>query len=162
LGEASVKPRVQQIAANAAAGDARVRAGLALAVAGDGSGLDALADGLDHSDDMAFRRTIVITLGQLGDRRAVPVLLKHLTEVQNRREMVAALGQIGDPAAADTLLEHLRSDEYVPVRVEAARSLAKLKDPRLAPRVEQAARNETEATVTAAARDAARQLRGGR
>jgi arylsulfatase A-like enzyme/HEAT repeat protein len=162
LGEASLKLRVQQIAASPAAGEARVHAALALAAAGDASGLDALADSLDHSDDMAFRRTIVLTLGQLGDRRAVPILLKHLGEVQNRREMVAALGQLGDPAAAEALLEHLRADDYVPVRVEAAHALAKLKDPRLAPLVEQAARHETEATVVAAARDAARQLRGGR
>jgi arylsulfatase A-like enzyme len=161
LGEASAKARVQQIAANPAAGEARARAGLALAVAGDGSGLPALADALDRSDDMAFRRTIVEALGQFGDRRAVPVLLKHLGEVRNRREMIAALGQLGDPAAADALLEHLRSDDYVPVRVEAARSLAKLKDPRLAPLVEEAARHDTEATVVAAARDAVRHLRAG-
>jgi arylsulfatase A-like enzyme/HEAT repeat protein len=165
LGDGTAKPRVQQIATRAAGGEARARAALALAVAGDAAGLDALADALDHSDDVALRRTIVVTLGKLGDRRAVPLLLKHLTEVQNRREMVTALGDIGDvsdPATGEALLDHLRADEYVPVRVEAAHALAKLHDRRLAPLIEQALLDETEPTVVAAARDAARVLRDRR
>jgi HEAT repeat protein len=74
--------------------------------------------------------------------------------------MVEALGDIGDPAAADALLERLRRDEYVPVRIGAAKALAKLGDPRLAALVDEAARKEKEATVVAAARAAATTLRG--
>jgi arylsulfatase A-like enzyme len=159
LGDAAVRSRVQALAGDAAAaGDLRVRAALALADAGDGSELAVLADALDHSDDVPLRRTIIVTLGKLGDRRAVPILLGHLREVENRREMVIALGTLGDPAAAEALLERLRSDEYVPVRIEAARALARLGDSQLAPRVTEAARHETEATVVAAARAAAKSL----
>jgi HEAT repeat protein len=83
-----------------------------------------------------------------------------LPEVQNRREMVEALGDIGDPAAADALLERLRGDEYVPVRIAAAKALAKLGDAHLAALVDEAARKEKEAAVVAAARAAAMTLRG--
>ena len=61
---------------------------------------------------------------------------------------------------ADALLARLRSDEYVPVRVAAAKALAKLGDVRLAALIDEAARKEKEATVVAAARAAARALRG--
>ena len=67
---------------------------------------------------------------------------------------------IGDPAAADALLERLRGDEYVPVRIAAAKALAKLGDAHLAALVDEAARKEKEATVVAAARAAATTLRG--
>ena len=88
------------------------------------------------------------------------MLIKHLPEVQNRREMVEALGEIGDPAAAEALLARLRSDEYVPVRIAAAKALARLGDTQLAAQVDEAARKEKEATVAAAARAAAAALRG--
>ena len=104
----------------------RVRAALALAATGDGGGLPVLAEALDRRDDILLCRLIIVTLGKLGDRRAVPVLLQHLPEVQNRREMVEALGLLADPAAIGPLVENLRHDAYVPVRAEAARSLAKI------------------------------------
>jgi arylsulfatase A-like enzyme len=161
LGDAAARPRVQAIVATAAAPSSlRVRAALALAAVGDGGGVVVLGDALDHCDDVLLCRAIVTSLGRLRDRRAVPVLIKHLSEVQNRREMVEALGDIGDPSAADALLARLRSDEYVPVRVAAAKALAKLGDVRLAALIEEAARKEKEATVVAAARAAARALRG--
>jgi HEAT repeat protein len=91
----------------------------------------------------------------------VPVLLKHLPEVQNRREMVEALGDIGDPASAPALLDRLRGDEYVPVRIAAAKSLARLNDAdaHLAAQLDEAARKEKEASVVAAAHAAAAALR---
>ena len=116
-------------------------------------GVPVLGDALDHCDDVLLCRGIIVSLGKLRDRRAVPVLIKHLPEVQNRREMVEALGDIGDPAAAEALLERLRRDEYVPVRIAAAKALAKLGDARVAAAlVDEAARKEKEATVIAAAR----------
>jgi HEAT repeat protein len=161
VGDASMRPAVRAIAADPAAEPKlRARAALALAGAGEPSGLDVLGGALDRCEDVLFCRDIITTLGRLGDRRAVPILLKHLPEVQNRREMVIALGAIGDPSAADALLERLARDEYVPVRIEAARALAKLGDARLEPRVGAAVRHETEPTVVAAARAAAATLRG--
>ena len=122
-----------------------MRAALALAAVGDDGGVPVLGDALDHCDDVLLCRGIITTLGKLRDRRAVPVLIKHLPEVQNRREMVDALGDIGDPAAAEALLERLRRDEYVPVRIAAAKALAKLGDARVAAMVDEAARQEKEA-----------------
>ncbi len=130
-------------------------AALALAARGDARGVPVLGGALDHCDDVLLCRTIIANLGKLRDRRAVPVLVKHLAEVQNRREMVEALGDIGDPAAADALLERLREDEYVPVRVAAAQALARLGDARVATALDAATRVEKEATVIAAARAAA-------
>ena len=162
LGDKAARPRVQAIVVDAAADPSlRVRAALALATAGDATGVPVLGGALDHCEgDVLLCRAIIVSLGKLRDRRAVPVLIAHLSEVQNRREMVEALGQIGDPAAADALLERLRADEYVPVRIAAARALAKLGDSHLAARVDEAARKEKEATVIAAARAAATALRG--
>jgi HEAT repeat protein len=118
-----------------------------------------LGGALDHCDDVLLCRTIIANLGKLRDRRAVPVLVKHLVEVQNRREMVEALGDIGDPAAANALLERLREDEYVPVRIAAAKALARLGDVRVVAALDAAARIEREATVVAATRAAAATLR---
>ena len=63
------------------------------------------------------------------------------------------------PRAADALLERLRSDEYVPVRVQAALALARLGDPKLAPEIDRALHKETEPSVVAAGRQAATTLR---
>ena len=161
LGDAASRPRVQAIVADAAADpNLRVRAALALAAVGDAVGVPLLGEALDQCEDVLLCRGIIINLGRLRDRRAVPVLIKHLSEVQNRREMVEALGEIGDPAAAAALLERLRHDEYVPVRIAAARALAKLGDAHIALLLDEAARKEKEETVVAAARAAATSLRG--
>lgn len=169
LGDASARERVRAVATNAAAEPPavtpavarllRIRAALALAKVSDASGVPALNEALDHCDDVLLCRLIIITLGQLRDRRAVPALLAHLPEVQNRREMVDALGAIGDPAACDALVERLRGDSYVPVRVQAAKALAKLGDPSVIPALERVLKSETETTVVAAARDALDLLR---
>ena len=116
-----------------------------------------------------------MTLGKLGDRRAVPVLLAHLPEVQNRREMVEALGALGDPSAVPALVESLRHDAYVPVRAAAATALAQIgkkaggsgiagKDDSATPRqliavLTDAAGHDTEPMVVAAARAAAQSLK---
>ena len=132
---------------------------MALAAVGDPAGVVVLGSALDHCDDVLLCRLIIICLGKLRDPRAVPILLAHIREVQNRREMVEALGEIGDPSAAPELLERLRSDEYVPVRVQAALALARLGNPKLAPEINRALRKETEPSVVAAARQAAETLR---
>jgi arylsulfatase A-like enzyme/HEAT repeat protein len=145
----------------------RVRAALALAGTGDGGGLPVLAEALDRRDDILLCRLIVLTLGNLGDRRAVPILLQHLPEVQNRREMVEALGLLADPAAIGPLVENLGHDAYVPVRAEAARSLAKIvargldvdEQRRVNAALAEAARQDTEPMVKAAAREAAASLK---
>ncbi len=163
LGDTARHARVAALAADARTEPGlRVRAALALAATGDGGGLPVLAEALDRRDDILLCRLVIVTLGGLGDRRAVPILLQHLPEVQNRREMVEALGDLGDPAAIGPLIENLRHDAYVPVRAEAARSLAKIaarglgaaEDHRVAAALVEAAHKDTEPMVTAAARAA--------
>jgi arylsulfatase A-like enzyme/HEAT repeat protein len=127
LGDATHRARVTALVGEAkTAVDLRTRAALALAAAGDGSGIPVLAQALERHDDILLCRLIIVTLGKLGDRRAVPVLLAHLPEVQNRREMVEALGALADPAAAPALIECLLHDAYVPVRAAAATALAQI------------------------------------
>ncbi|MES1172611.1 MAG: sulfatase-like hydrolase/transferase [Bacteroidota bacterium] len=151
----------------------RVRGALALGARDNRAGVPVLASALDEcQEDVLFCRLVIIELGKLKDRRAVPALLKHLPQVQNRREMVDALGDIGDADAIPALVERLRHDEYVPVRAQAARALAKiglkisLKTGRevgwvdVVPVLEAAAREDTEASVGAAAREAIATLRG--
>jgi arylsulfatase A-like enzyme len=157
LGDPTARARVRALV-DAGAPALRVRAALALAAAGDPSGVPVLAQALDHCDDVLLCRVVIVSLGKLRDRRAVPALLAHLREVQNRREMVDALGEIGDPTARDALVARLLGDEYVPVRVRAAVALAKLGDPSAVGALQHAVRHDTEPTVAAAARDAAAAL----
>jgi arylsulfatase A-like enzyme len=168
VGDGSRHGRVAALAADPKTDPAlRVRAALALADAGDAGGLPVLAEALERRDDMLLCRLIIVTLGKLGDRRAVPILLQHLPEVQNRREMVEALGRLGDPAAIGPLLDNLQHDAYVPVRAEAARALAKLASSgaggadarRVEAALAEAARRDTEPMVIAAAREAAASLK---
>jgi HEAT repeat protein len=155
LGDTRSRARVRAVLDNAGAGrPLRIRAALALAQVGDATGVPVMNDALDHCDDVLLCRLIIINLGRVRDRRAVPALLAHLPEVQNRREMVDALGDIGDPAARDALVVRLGSDEYVPVRVQAARALAKIGDPSVIPALQSSAKQETEASVAAASREA--------
>ncbi len=141
-----------------AAPDLALQAALALAVIGDGAGLPVLTSALQRCDDVLLCRTVILALGRLRDRRAVPPLIQHLGEVQNRREMVAALGDIGDSSAAPALAARLEGDEYVPVREEAARALGKLGGESARAALEKAILRETEPTVTAAARAASDRL----
>jgi arylsulfatase A-like enzyme len=182
LGDGTHRARVAALVSDAKTGDElRVRAALALATAGDGSGIPVLAGALDRHDDILVCRLIIVTLGRLGDRRAVPILLAHLPEVQNRREMVEALGALGDPAAVPALVESLRHDAYVPVRAAAATALAQIgknvgnnvdqnagdragKDDGASPRqliavLTEAGRHDTEPMVVAAAHAAAQSLK---
>jgi len=141
----------------------RVRGALALAARDDHTGVPTLAESLsDCQDDVLLCRLIILQIGKLKDRRAVPALIAHLPEVQNRREMVDALGDIGDPAAVPALLERLQHDEYVPVRAQSARALAKIGRADVVPALDKVAHEDTEASVAAAAREAIAQLRAGR
>ncbi len=170
LGDGTDRSRVAALVGDpTTAPELRVRAALALAAAGDGSGIPVLAGALDRHDDILLCRLIVVTLGKLGDRRAVPILLAHLPEVQNRREMVEALGALGDPAAVPALVESLRHDAYVPVRAAAAKALAQIGQKtgasasaarrQLVSVLTDAARQDTEPMVVSAARAAAESLK---
>src|SRR5512132_2086086 len=67
--------------------------------------LDALIAALKDTD-AGVRRQVASTLGELGNRRAVPALVAALkdTDVDVRAHVVEALGELGDVAAVDGLI----------------------------------------------------------
>ena len=89
-----------------------------------------------REEDVRVRRYLVLALGKLGDRSAVPVLLKATRDPdpETRLYSVWALGMLGDPRAVDSVLEASRSEDPG-VRKMAAYVAGKLGDPRVVPRL---------------------------
>jgi HEAT repeat protein len=81
--------------------------------------------------DPRIRQFLALTMGHLGDPRAVPALVEGLTdpEVENQIYTLWALGSIGDNAAVPGILAELRNDDPS-VRKVAAYVLGAIKDPR--------------------------------
>jgi HEAT repeat protein len=66
------------------------------------------------SDDPRVRRYLALALGRLGDRRAVPSLLKAIGAEADSETVIYsvwALGAIGDPAAVPELVKLARSED---------------------------------------------------
>ena len=83
----------------------------------------------------ATREAIVVTLGEIGDPRALDALLTRLWDREEndwvREKAAIGLGKIGDPRALDTLLTRLQdSEEDHEVRRQAAIALGEIGDPR--------------------------------
>ncbi len=158
LGDEAARSRTRAIVGAAGStnpGELRTQAALALADLDDRTGVPALGEALDDcTQAVMICRRIVVKLGELKDPRAVPALLKHLPEVQNRREMVTALGQIADPSVVEALARRLREDEYVPVRVEAARALGFIGGREARAALDRSLSHESEPAVLAAVREA--------
>ncbi len=87
-------------------------------------------------DDVPVRRYLVLVLGRLGDRAAVPALLLAARDPDPDTALYAAwaLGKIGDPAAVDTVLETSHAED-AGARKMAAYVLGQLGDPRAIPRL---------------------------
>jgi arylsulfatase A-like enzyme/HEAT repeat protein len=86
---------------------------------------------------------VVRALGASHDPRALEPLASALGPVRTRAEVVGALGELGDLRALPTLLRWLPADPYINVRAAIARALARLapRDPAVhAALVAQAAR----------------------
>ena len=100
LGEAAAEPRLLAIVGrpgSEARRALRLHAALALAQAGDGTGVMVLGEALDAcSANEALCKSIIAALGKLRDPRAVPALIAHLSDVLTRVEVVQALAEIGD------------------------------------------------------------------
>lgn len=79
----------------------------------------------DRDEDDVVRRWCAQILGDMGDRRALFVLLESLNDVdaELRARAAHALGSIGDARAADRLLERLLVDPVPFVRTAVARAL---------------------------------------
>jgi HEAT repeat protein/PBS lyase HEAT-like repeat-containing protein len=110
---------------------ARLAAAARLGASRDPRALEALITALgDANRDV--RWAAIETLGEIGDRRAVPPLLEYLKKPEayrwGKRLAASALGAIGDPAAVDALGELLRDDDAF-VRRLAALALVRIGDP---------------------------------
>jgi arylsulfatase A-like enzyme len=165
LGEAGGRARLLAIVArpgSEARRALRLQAALALAQAGDGVGVMILGEALDAcTASEALCKSIIATLGKLRDARAVPALIAHLPDVLTRAEVVQALGEIGDALAEPALVERLKTDEYVPVRLAAARALARKGGARAILALRWSVSHEKEARVVEAARAGLAELRQG-
>jgi arylsulfatase A-like enzyme len=165
LGEAAGRSRLLAIVARPGTetrGALRLHAALALVQAGDGTGVMILGEALDAcSANEGLCKSIIAALGKLRDARAVPALIAHLSDVLTRVEVVQAIGEIGDASAEPALVERLKTDEYVPVRVAAARALARMGGARAVMALKWSVANEKEPRVAAAARAGLAELRQG-
>jgi HEAT repeat protein len=87
-------------------------------------------------DDVPVRRYLVLVLGRLEDRAAVPALVGAARDPDPDTALYAvwALGKIGDPAAVDAVLETSQSED-AGARKMAAYVLGQLGDPRAIPRL---------------------------
>src|SRR5437867_3847660 len=83
-----------------------------------------------RSEDARVRQYLALTLGNIGDRRAVTALVDGLNDdqVENRIYTLWALGSIGDNSAVPGVLHQLQHPEPT-VRKVAAYVLGALKDP---------------------------------
>ena len=82
------------------------------------------------SEDPRVRRYLALTMGNLGDARAVPALVEGLNDTDNENQIYTlwALGSIGDRSAVPSILGRLTSSEPA-VRKTAAYVLGVIKDP---------------------------------
>lgn len=86
------------------------------------------------NDDPRIRQYLSMVLGNLGDRRATPLLIEALNDraPETRIYAALALGRLKDPASVEPLLKAFNSDER-DVRKAAAYALGEIRDPRALP-----------------------------
>ena len=86
------------------------------------------------NDDPRIRRYLSMVLGNLGDRRATPLLLDALNDrdVETRIYALMALGELHDPAAVPAILQASGSQDK-DVRKTADYALGAIGDPRAVP-----------------------------
>ena len=87
-------------------------------------------------DDVLVRRYLVLVLGRLGEREAVPTLLAAAKDpdADTRLYAIWSLGKIGDPAGFDVVMEASQSED-AGVRKMSAYVLGQLRDARAVPRL---------------------------
>jgi HEAT repeat protein len=99
-------------------------------------------------------------LGQIGDARAVPVLMEVLRESSSEKSRAAAaqsLGAIPGEGNVQALLEALK-DSHWSVRAKAAEALGRLGDPQAQPALKIAAEEDLDWNVQAVAQAALHKL----
>lgn len=95
-------------------------------------------------DDPRVRRYLSMVLGNLGDRRATPLLVEALgdQDVETRIYAILALGRLKDPASVPHLLTQAKSEER-DVRKAAVYALGEIGDPRALPVLAEALNDQT-------------------
>ena len=85
-------------------------------------------------DDPRVRRYLSMVLGNLGDRRATPLLVEALSDqdVETRLYAALALGRLRDPAGVPPLVKAVEADDR-DVRKAAVYALGEIGDPRAVP-----------------------------
>ncbi len=78
--------------------------------------------------DVQLQKVVIETLGRLGDKRAVPALIKALDDERLIITAIKSLGLLKDKQAVPDLMKFL-NDEKVPVRQEALLALGEIGDP---------------------------------
>ncbi len=98
-----------------------------------------------RSEDPRVRRYLALTMGHLGDPRAVPVLVEGLNDadMENRMNNLLALGSIGDKSATPSVVQQLSSNDPA-LRKMAAFVLSAIKDPAAARELEVAVNDTSE------------------
>jgi HEAT repeat protein len=83
-----------------------------------------------HEADPRIRRYLALTMGHLGDARAVPALTEGLNDPdpENQMNNLLALGSIADKSATPSVVQRLASTDPA-IRKMAAFVLSALKDP---------------------------------
>jgi HEAT repeat protein len=89
-----------------------------------------------RSEDVRIRRYLVLVLGKLQDRAAVPDLIAAAADPDPETRLYAiwAIGMIGDPRGLDAILETSRSEDPG-MRKMAAYVMGKLRDRRAVERL---------------------------
>lgn len=96
----------------------RLWAGYGLAALGEPEGFGMLEEVINSdSQSWTYRRHAVRALGEFGDRKAVPAVVRALKDehVNVRVSAARALGAIGDPAGLPALIEALNDTEVTKI-----------------------------------------------
>jgi HEAT repeat protein len=118
----------------------------ALQSARDPAVLKELVQSLETTDDPQLERSLLVAMGSVGDRSVTPRIVEKLEtspSVDTRIAAVQALGKMReDPGAVEALGKTLRGDGHVNLRVQAARALMQLGDPKNIPVLKSALEDE--------------------
>ncbi|RYG65007.1 hypothetical protein EON77_19045, partial [bacterium] len=99
-------------------------------------------------------------LGRLKDARVMPNLERVLSDADAKWAAIDAMGAIGGDAAF-TNLSGLLKDAQPEVRLAAVNAMARLKEPRVLPHVEEVTKNDPSLDVRIRAIELLRELKGG-
>ena len=87
-----------------------------------------------EAEDLEVRRSAVVALGRIADRRATPALVNALHDESLSIEAANALAQIGDPKSLDGLLSLIGNDD-ASTRQAAVNALNSLATPNMSKRI---------------------------